>query len=76
MDTSSHTMEGLFMQLGLNSSKEAIAEFISTHRVSENEALERASFWSLAQAQFIRECWNNDADWAEIVDQLNSQLRG
>ena len=75
MDTSSHPMEGLFMQLGLNSSKEAITEFISNHRVSENEALERASFWSLAQAQFIRECWNDDADWAEIVDQLDSQLR-
>jgi len=76
MDTSSHTMEGLFMQLGLNSSKEAIAEFIQIHRLSENEALERASFWSLAQAQFIRECRHDDADWAGMVDQLDSQLRG
>ncbi len=75
MDTSSHTMENLFMQLGLNSSEKAIEEFISTHQLSGNSPLDQASFWSQAQSQFILESWHNDAEWAELVDQLDTRLR-
>ena len=75
MDTSSHTMENLFMQLGLNSSEEAIEEFISSHQLAANNPLDQASFWSPAQSQFIRESWQQDAEWAEVVDQLDAQLR-
>jgi hypothetical protein len=34
-----------------------------------------APFWSQAQAQFLREEIYEDADWAEVVDQLNLMLR-
>ena len=34
-----------------------------------------AAFWTPAQAQFLREEFTEDADWAERVDQLNVMLR-
>ena len=74
MDTSMHTMENLFLQLGLNNSEEAISEFIRVHRLAKDITLEQASFWSPSQAQFIKECLELDSDWAEVVDQLNVQL--
>lgn len=74
MDTSSHTMESLFMQLGLDSNEKAIAEFISTHHLTEHETLGQASFWSPAQSQFIQESWESDSDWVVIIDQLDAQL--
>lgn len=74
MDTSMHTMEKLFLQLGLNNSEEAISEFIRAHRLTKDITLDQASFWSTSQAQFIKECLDYDSDWAEIVDQLNVQI--
>ena len=35
-----------------------------------------APFWDKAQAAFLREEITEDADWAEVVDQLNLMLRG
>jgi len=75
MDTSNHTMERLFVQLGLDGREEAIAEFIRTHHLSGTGELDQASFWSPTQARFIREAWEDDADWAEVVDQLDAMLR-
>lgn len=37
--------------------------------------LEDAPFWSISQATLLREQIILDADWAEIVDQLNKDLR-
>ncbi|WP_417549823.1 DUF2789 domain-containing protein [Methylophaga sp.] len=75
MDTSVHTMENLFLQLGLDNSEEAIEQFIKEHDLPENVKLENAYFWSPAQSAFIKECLTQDSDWAEVVDQLNVQLR-
>jgi len=36
--------------------------------------LAEAPFWSTAQAAFLREEILNDADWAEVIDQLNARL--
>lgn len=74
MDTSMHTLENLFLQLGLDNSDHAIAEFISQHKLDKETRLDQASFWSTSQAQFIKECLDLDSDWAEVVDQLNVQL--
>ncbi len=74
MDTSMHTMENLFLQLGLNNSEQAISEFINLNRLAKETPLQQASFWSTSQAQFIKECLELDSDWAEVVDQLNVQL--
>ena len=75
MDSQFHTMENLFMQLGLENDAVAIRRFVDTHRLHEDEAIENASFWTPAQSAFIYECLADDSDWAEVVDQLNSQLR-
>jgi|KBSMisStandDraft_5_1062788.scaffolds.fasta_scaffold778673_2 hypothetical protein len=76
MDLSSHTFHSLFDQLGLPSSESEIQRFIAEHRpLSDTVALADASFWTPAQSQFLREEIREDADWAEVVDQLNLALR-
>ena len=75
MDTSNHNMEGLFLQLGLSDNPEAIDIFISTHPLPNDTPLDQAAFWSSSQAQFLREAIEQDAEWAEVVDHLDAQLR-
>ena len=76
MDTSAHTLEALFAQLGLDDRPDAIAEFASRNVLGSDVLLHRGSFWSAAQSQFIRDAMREDSDWAEAVDQLNALLRG
>ena len=75
MDTSNHTMQALFAQLGLPSSDASIENFIQNNHLPAGIPLENAAFWSAGQAQFIREAITLDADWAEVVDHLDAQLR-
>ncbi len=75
MDTSNHSMATLFLQLGLPNQPEEMAEFIATHRLAGHIGLADAPFWNHAQASFIRESLKQDADWTEIIDELNTQLR-
>ncbi len=75
MDSQFHTMENLFLQLGLDNDPLAIRRFVDIHRLHEHETIENAPFWTPAQAAFISECLSDDSDWAEVVDQLNAQLR-
>ena len=75
MDTSSHTMQALFAQLGLPNSDIAMDNFMQNNHLPAEIPLERAAFWSAGQAQFIREAISLDADWAEVVDHLDAQLR-
>ncbi len=75
MDLSNHTMSELFDQLGLPSDEDAIQQFVANHRpLPQNTLLSEANFWTPAQAQFLREQLQRDADWAEVVDQLNMSL--
>ena len=75
MDTSTHTMQTLFMQLGLPNSSKSIDAFFFNHRLPRDIPLEQAAFWTAGQAQFIHEALEQDAEWAEVVDQLDAQLR-
>jgi hypothetical protein len=75
MDTSSHTIQALFAQLGLSNSDTAIDNFIENNHLPAEIPLANAAFWSAGQAQFIREAIAEDADWAEAVDHLDAQLR-
>jgi hypothetical protein len=76
MDANLHTMSNLFAQLGLPATPAAIDEFISCHSPLGNEiALYRAPFWTDAQRTFLKEEIIEDADWAEVIDQLNCRLR-
>lgn len=75
MDTSIHSLETLFQQLGLPADEAAVAEFISNHRLSHDVPLDKAPFWNRIQAAFIREAIDMDADWSGVVDKLDTQLR-
>ncbi|THF62551.1 DUF2789 domain-containing protein [Pseudothauera rhizosphaerae] len=76
METSNHAFSDLFAQLGLPGDAAAITRFITTHRpLPEDVELADAPFWTPAQAAFLREELGEDADWAELVDQLNAALR-
>lgn len=75
MDLSTHNLSTLFAQLGLASDQTFVDNFIETHRPLPAEILlADAPFWSSAQSAFLREEILKDADWAEVVDQLNVRL--
>ena len=70
-----HNLGNLFAQLGLPSDEAAIEHFIKTHSpLATATALPDAPFWTPAQAAFLREEILKDADWAEVIDQLNAKL--
>ncbi|EYS86234.1 hypothetical protein CF68_06665 [Cupriavidus sp. SK-4] len=76
MDTPFHQFSDLFAQLGLPSSKADILEFIAKHSpLPQDINLWEAPFWTPAQAAFLRDEFDEDADWAQAVDQLNLALR-
>ncbi len=76
MEQTVHPFSELFAQLGLASDEASIRAFIAQHAPLPNEVrLEEAPFWSDAQAQLLREERTDDADWTEVVDQLNLALR-
>lgn len=74
MEATFHSLENLFLQLGLDNESAAIDAFINKNKLAHDQALEEASFWTPAQSAFIQECLSNDSDWAEVVDQLNALL--
>ncbi|KAA0874120.1 DUF2789 domain-containing protein [Nitrincola tapanii] len=76
MDTSAHTMNLLFEQLGLPAEDEQIDLFIRNHKLfGSGIRLEDASFWTPSQSSFLQEAINCDSDWSEVVDELNTRLR-
>ncbi|WP_333796061.1 DUF2789 domain-containing protein [Rheinheimera sp.] len=75
MNSSYHSFSQLFDQLGLRSDSNSIEQFIKEHRLDADQALSKASFWTPAQAAFLRESYQQDADWVEVIDQLNQRLR-
>ena len=76
MNAPLHRFTELFAQLGLPTDAPGIGRFLATHRpLASSVALADAPFWTAAQAAFLREEILEDADWAEVVDQLNAALR-
>lgn len=77
METPIHDMTHLFAQLGLPSDLIAIEQFIAAHRpLPLSTRLSEATFWTSAQADFLREGMSVDADWAHVIDALNGVLCG
>lgn len=75
MQTPVHDLPALFKQLGLPNDAASINAFISTHSpLPPGRSLADATFWSPAQAALLREEILEDADWAEVIDQLNLRL--
>ncbi|KLV01637.1 hypothetical protein ABT56_22040 [Photobacterium aquae] len=75
METFNHNLSSLFSQLGMNSSKEFIETFLAEHQLAQHEKLSEAHFWQPAQKRFIKESQEQDADWCEVIDQLDALLR-
>lgn len=76
METPIHTMSSLFKQLGLDNSTKAISDFINNNKpIPKAKKLHEAAFWTESQAYCLQKMIDEDADWAEIVDQLNLLLR-
>lgn len=77
MEATQHSLAQLFAQLGLPTEPTAMDRFIATHApLPESVHLADAPFWSGSQATFLREQLAGDADWAEVVDDLNARLHG
>ena len=76
MEKPIHDLSELFKQLGLPDDNDSIEEFIATHRpIPEGTRLPDAAFWNEGQQRFLSEELSEDADWAELVDTLDSRLR-
>ncbi len=76
MENPQHSLPALFKQLGLADDPISIDQFVASHSPLKPELhLAEAFFWSKSQAQFLREEILEDADWAEVVDQLDVMLR-
>ena len=76
MQMTNHSLPELFAQLGLPDDESAIRDFAASHRpLSGDIHLPDAPFWTPSQARFLREEFLEDADWVEVVDQLNLMLR-
>jgi hypothetical protein len=68
-------MGTLFAQLGLPSDEPSITQFIGAHGpLGGGVGLHEAEFWTPSQAGFLWEAMLEDAEWAEVVDRLNSNL--
>ncbi len=77
MEKSFHRFTDLFAQLGLPSDPASIETFVRNHSpLPDDVRLADAPFWTAAQSALLREEILEDADWAEVVDQLNLALRG
>jgi hypothetical protein len=74
MDTSEHNMRTLFAQLGLDSNEQAMTQFIRQHKLTADTSIQDAPFWTRSQASFLRESLKEDAEWCEIIDELNALL--
>ncbi|RMG36956.1 MAG: DUF2789 domain-containing protein [Gammaproteobacteria bacterium] len=74
MEEPIYDMAGLFEQLGLPDDPASIDRFIAEHSLAPDQPIEEASFWKPAQAEFLREELRKDADWAELIDELNTLL--
>lgn len=76
MDTSKHNLVTLFDQLGMASDKASIEDFIARNSPLPREiAIQDAPFWSESQSHFLEEGLEDDSDWAEMIDELDAQLR-
>lgn len=74
MITTDPTMTNLFLQLGLDASEQGIAQFIQGHQLAAGVRVADAPYWNAGQREFLAEQLKDDAQWAEIVDQLNEAL--
>lgn len=69
-----YTMNDLFAQLGLDSSDEAIDDFVAKNKLAADEKLVESDVWDEKQRMFLQEEWQKDAAWVELIDELNVRM--
>jgi hypothetical protein len=75
MESQRHDLASLFAQLGLPNDPAAVDAFIAAHRpLPPGVRLAEAPFWNPTQSAFLAEELQGDADWAVVIDELNSEL--
>lgn len=76
MDTSAHTIVGLFEQLGLGNSQKDVEQFIAKHGgLSPTTPLTEADFFNDSQKMFLTQEWTKDSEWVAAIDELDMSLR-
>jgi hypothetical protein len=76
MESTTHSLPSLFKQLGLADDALSIDQFITSHSPLKSDMeLADALFWTTSQRDFLRTEILEDADWAEVIDQLSLALR-
>lgn len=76
MEPPVHRFGDLFRQLGLADRPAEIAAFLTRYRpLPAKMMLADAPFWSPAQSRFLREGIADNADWAQVVSELDASLR-
>ena len=66
----------LFDQLGLDSTEAGIDKFIEKNGpLSGSIELHEAKFWNRCQSSFLKQVLDDDAEWVEVVNQLDVMLR-
>ncbi|KAF2408819.1 DUF2789 domain-containing protein [Pseudomonas antarctica] len=76
MESPVHSLPSLFKQLGLPHDPVSIEKFVTVHSPLKPELrLADAFFWTPSQRAFLRDGIREDADWAQVVDQLSVLLR-
>ncbi|GGQ01128.1 DUF2789 domain-containing protein [Shewanella ulleungensis] len=76
MDTTENDLSHLFQQLGLAHSQQDINEFVSQNKLAAHTLLIDAPCWNPSQRAFIKEALMEDAQWSEVIDQLDVMMRG
>lgn len=77
MENHLHSFKDLFAQLGLANDEAAISAFLRAHAgLAPEIALSDAPFWSPTQAQFLCAQKAADSDWVDVIDHLDTALRG
>ncbi|MCL1114145.1 MULTISPECIES: DUF2789 domain-containing protein [Shewanella] len=75
MDTTENDLSHLFQQLGLGHTQQEIDNFVSNHKLSKDILLIDADCWNKSQRAFIKEALSEDAQWSEVIDQLDVMMR-
>ena len=76
MEPPVHCIGDLFRQLGLADRPAEIAAFLTRHRpLPAKTVLADAPIWSPAQSRFLREGIADNADWTQVVSELDASLR-
>ncbi|MEZ5537837.1 MAG: DUF2789 family protein [Thiolinea sp.] len=69
-----YSLETLFEQLGMSGKSADIENFILENRLDDATKLHEADIWTPQQAAFLQKGLENDASWAEVIDELNLRL--